>query len=59
MNWRGRTLTSHEVVVNAIAATRTRTGLRVDAVLDTGDYPVGVSVSTERMNNLPITRHAP
>ena len=39
MNWRGRPLTSHEVVVNTIAATRTRTGLRVDAELDTGDYP--------------------
>lgn len=58
MNWRGRPLTSHEIVVNTIAATRTRTGLRVDAVLDTGDYPVGVSVSTERMKALPITPHA-
>ena len=29
MNWRGRPLTSHEVVVNPIASTRTRTGLRV------------------------------
>uniref|UniRef100_UPI003F6841B3 ISAzo13-like element transposase-related protein n=1 Tax=Streptomyces fildesensis TaxID=375757 RepID=UPI003F6841B3 len=58
MNWRGRPLTSHEVVVNTIAATRTRTGLRVDAVLDTGDYPVGVSVSRERMSALPITPHA-
>ncbi len=36
MNWRGRPLTSHEVVVNSIAATRTRTGLRVHAELDTG-----------------------
>ncbi|WP_285786433.1 ISAzo13 family transposase, partial [Microbispora sp. NBRC 16548] len=58
MNWRGRPLTSHEVVVNSIAATRTRAGLRVQAELDTGDYPIGVSVSTERMNALPITPHA-
>ena len=37
-NWRGRPLTSHEVVVNTIntiAATTTRTGLRVHAELDT------------------------
>ena len=31
MNWRGRPLTSHEVIVNAIAATTTRTGLTVSA----------------------------
>jgi hypothetical protein len=35
-NWRGRPLTSHEVIVNSIAATTTRTGLRVHAQLDDG-----------------------
>ncbi|OKI21984.1 hypothetical protein A6A08_20605 [Nocardiopsis sp. TSRI0078] len=38
-NWRGRTLTSHEVVVNTIAETTTRTGLRVHAGLDPGSLP--------------------
>ena len=41
MNWRGRPLTSHDVVVKTIAATRTRTGLRVEAELDTSAYPAG------------------
>jgi hypothetical protein len=41
MNWRGRPLTSHEVVVKTIAAIRTRTGLRVEAALDARDYPLG------------------
>jgi transposase len=58
MNWRGRPLTSHDVVVNTIAATRTRTGLHVEAELDTGGYPLGVSVSAERMSRLPIAAHA-
>jgi hypothetical protein len=58
MNWRGRPLTSHDVVVNTIAATRTRTGLHVEAELDTGGYPLGVSVSAERMSSLPIAAHA-
>jgi hypothetical protein len=58
MNWRGRPLTSHEVVVAAIAATRTRTGLRVEAALDARDYPLGVSVSAERMSALPVAPHA-
>src|ERR1700761_3193164 len=38
MNWRGRLLTSHEVIVLIIAATTTRTGLRVRAELDTSAY---------------------
>jgi transposase len=58
MNWRGRPLTSHDVVVKTIAATRTRTGLRVEAELDPSAYPLGISVSAERMNTLPIAPHA-
>src|SRR5919107_4923108 len=58
MNWRGRPLTSHEVVVATIAATRTRTGLRVEAELDTGSYPLGIAVTGEALRALPITAHA-
>jgi transposase len=57
MNWRGRPLTSHEVIVNTIAATRTRTGLTVCAELDPGSYPDGVKVSDEQMACLPLDRH--
>jgi len=35
-NWRGKPLVSHEVIVNLIAATTTRAGLRVQSQLDTG-----------------------
>jgi transposase len=58
MNWRGRPLTSHEVVVSTIAATRTRTGLRVEAALDARAYPLGAAVSAERMSALPVEPHA-
>ena len=58
MNWRGRPLTSHEVVVQTIAATRTSSGLRVAATLDPGDYPTGVAISKERFAALPLERHA-
>jgi hypothetical protein len=58
LNWRGRPLTSHEVVVQTIAATRTSGGLHVDAALDSGDYPTGVAISKERMAALPLERHA-
>jgi hypothetical protein len=57
MNWRGRPLTSHEVIVQAIAATTTRTGLRVRAELDTATYPPGVKISDEQMTALPLHRH--
>ncbi len=45
MNWRGQPLTTHEVVVQLIGATTTRTGLRVHAHRDDGTYPKGVKVS--------------
>src|SRR5438270_12140857 len=57
MNWRGRPLTSHEVIVQTIAATTTRTGLRVRAELDTSAYDTGVNVSGRQMDALPLTRH--
>ena len=57
MNWRGRPLASHEVVVNTIAATTTRTGLRVRAELDDGEYATGVQVTDAQMKALPLERH--
>jgi transposase len=56
-NWRGRPLTSHDVVLQTIAATRTRTGLTVEAHLDTGDYPTGIAISKDRFAALPLVKH--
>jgi len=52
MNWRGRPLTSHEVIVQTIAATATRTGLTVAAELDTSAYPKGIKISDRQMKDL-------
>jgi hypothetical protein len=57
MNWRGRPLASHEVIVQTIAATTTRAGLRVHAELDTSAYGTGVKISDRQMDALPLTRH--
>ena len=46
-NWRGKPLVSHEVIVNLIAATTTKTGLRVQSQLDTGKYPKGIKVGKQ------------
>lgn len=57
MNWRGRPLTSHEVMLQTIAATTSRTGLTVHAELDSGQYPTGIQISDEAIAALPIIRH--
>ena len=58
MNWRGRPLISHEVIVNLIANTKTRSGLTVQAELDTADYPKGLVISDAQMANIKIDRNA-
>ena len=58
MNWRGRPLVSHEVIVELIGATSTQAGLRVRAELDPGEYPTKVKVSDEELASLRITPHA-
>ncbi len=45
MNWRGRPLTSHEVIVQLIANTKTRSGLKVRSEIDTNLYPKGLVIS--------------
>jgi transposase len=57
MNWRGRPLTSHEVIVQSIAATTTRTGLTVHAELDPGTYDTGIKVTDSEIDALPMRRH--
>ena len=55
-NWRGKPLVSHQVIVNLIAATTTRTGLRVRAELDPGKYPQGIKVSKKAVNEIRLER---
>jgi hypothetical protein len=56
MNWRGRPLVSHEVVVNLIGSTTTRTGLQVTAELDTGKYPLKQKVTDEQMSKVRLKK---
>lgn len=57
MNWRGKPLTSLATIVSLIAATTTKTGLRVRAEIDKGKYPKGVKVSEKEMLALNLQRH--
>lgn len=53
-NWRGRPLTSLAVIVNLIGSTRTETGLRVRAELDSGKYPEGRVVTDAEMAQVRV-----
>ena len=55
-NWRGQPLESREIIVSLIGATTTTKGLRLQAVLDAGQYPTGVKVSEAEMTSLRIQR---
>jgi hypothetical protein len=54
MNWRGRPLISHEVIVQLIASTKTRSGLKVRSEIDTNAYPKGLVVSDADFSTIEI-----
>ncbi len=56
MNWRGKPLVSHETIVNLIAATTTRKGLKVRAELDSSLYPKGIKVTDKELKAIQIKR---
>ena len=56
LTWKGQPLWNLETVINLIGATRTRTGLRVKAVLDTARYETGVKISDEQIDTQRIRR---
>jgi hypothetical protein len=53
-NWRGRPLTSYQVIVNLIAHTTTKAGLLVRAALDTSHYETGIVVSDQELARVKI-----
>jgi hypothetical protein len=55
-NWRGRPLTSYEVIVNLISNTTTEKGLIVKAALDETVYETGIKVSDEELAKVLLTR---
>jgi transposase len=57
-NWRGKPLISHEVIINLIAATTSKTGLAVKSGLDPNSYPSGIKVTDKQMAELRLRRDA-
>jgi len=57
MNWRGRPLISHEVIINLIAATTNKSGLEIKAELDTNSYIKGIKITDEQLAEVNIKFH--
>jgi len=57
MNWRGRPLKTHQIIVDLISSTTTATGLTVRCTLDTDEYPTGIAYTTAQVDALPLERH--
>ena len=55
-NWRGRPLTSKQVIVQLIGQTTSNTGLRIKAKLDEGSYPIGKKVDDGQMEEINLTK---
>ena len=56
MNWRGKPLISHEVIVNLIGNTTTQGGLTINAELDTNIYPKGIRISDDELEAVNLTK---
>jgi hypothetical protein len=53
-NWRGRPLTDRATLIELIAATTTKTGLKVESTLDTRLYQKGIKVTKAEIKRLDI-----
>jgi transposase len=54
-NWRGRPLVSYQIIVNLIASTATKKGLKVACEIDDKQYDVGIEISDEHLANLNVS----
>ncbi len=57
-NWRGRPLTSWQVVINLIRNTTTTQGLEVEAQLDENLYKTGIKVTDTELDAIAIERNS-
>jgi transposase len=56
MNWRGRPLTTYNVIVNLISNTKTKTGLEIRAELDEKKYTKGIKISDEDFKSINLKK---
>lgn len=57
MNWRGKPLRTYEIILNLIAGTKTKTGLKITAKIDYNKYERGKKVPETEFEKIKLTRH--
>ena len=55
MNWKGQPLSSHQVIIDLISSTKTKTGLNVQCILDKNQYPTGIKIKDKEIEDLNMT----
>jgi transposase len=56
-NWRGKPLITHQVIVQLIASTTTKTGLTVRSEIDAKSYPAGIKVTDDELARVNLRCH--
>jgi len=57
MNWKGKPLTSYEIIINLIQGTRTNKGLMIKAKLDKRKYKKGKKVIEDDIKKIKLKEH--
>ena len=55
LNWKGQPLSSHQVIIDLISSTKTKSGLLVQCALDKNHYPTGIKIKDDEIENLNMT----
>lgn len=55
-NWRGKPLKSHEIIINLIGSTKTKTGLNIKCSMDFNKYEKGIKISDKQLAEINISR---
>ncbi len=56
-NWAGVPLRSHDIILNYIRGTTTKTGLQIEAILNEKQYEKGIKISDQQMKEINIRNH--
>ena len=56
-NWKGQPLLTQQTVIDLISHTKTKTGLKITAVLDQNRYEKGIKVSDQEMQQIKLRKH--
>ncbi len=57
MNWKGKPLTTYQIIIKLIQGTKTKEGLTIKAKIDRKTYKTGIKIKQDEMKQINIQRH--